>query len=189
MTAGISKKEKAKYLLGIAAVLVLLLAGFLLATSKSSKEYQGVLEWEDGRRENVSFRLEYKNLGKLFNQLDGTLHLHLDSGWDYQYVANSEFYQLPGRDSQSLGPYEVSFFGPLESSRSREEGNPIPSEGVGGVLTAYFKSPGEMDDLALLSKGYRICSQPAEEDFREKVAAVSVEFVNLDNSGPGVSLE
>ncbi len=60
--------------------MLLLLAAFLLITSKSSKEYQGTIQWKDGATENVSIRLEYKNFDKLFNKLNGTLDLHLDSG-------------------------------------------------------------------------------------------------------------
>ncbi len=80
MSFSVNIKQKAKYLLWISGFMLFLLVIFLLITSKSSKEYQGTIQWKDGATENVSIRLEYKNFDKLFNKLNGTLDLHLDSG-------------------------------------------------------------------------------------------------------------
>ena len=161
-----------KYLFGIAGSMRLLLAAFLLIISKSSKEYQGTIQWKDGATENVSIRLEYKNFDKLFNKLNGTLDLHLDSGWDYKYIANSEFFQLPQGDSQTWEQYEIIFWGPLENSRSQDASNPIEGKGGGNFCTAYFEDPGKMDNLALVSKEYEIRSVPADKAFQEKVDSV-----------------
>ncbi len=152
----------------------LLLAAFPLITSKSSKEYQGTIQWKDGATENVSIRLEYKNFDKLFNKLNGTLDLHLDSGWDYKYIANSEFFQLPQGDSQTWEQYEIIFWGPLENSRSQDASNPIEGKGIGTFCTAYFEDPGKMENLALISKEYEICSSPANRVFQGAVDSVTV---------------